>query len=547
MRKSPQAIDGFVPRRSGRSIGDVHKSSLRRLGEGSEEFKVSSSAAKSTIGTTLPPVKSISRREIDDSLKDIDDDSAAPKKRRGLFRRHKQRKPVSRRKKIIKRIIKILLVLALIVAAYVGIQAFIAGSAIFQGNLFGIFQNKPLQMDENGRTNILLFGTSGTVDDKNHDGADLTDSILVLSLDQKKKNAYMMSIPRDLWVDMGGACMAGYQAKINTMYECYAEGGEKEAAGAKKLQAKVGEVTGLEMHYYAHVNWAVVVKAVDAVGGINVDVKGNGPVPYGVKPGSVLDRNFDGACNYTCYFVKYGPGRHHMDGNHALAFSRARNANGGYGFARGNFDREVNQQKVLVALKNKATSAGTLTNLGKVTSLINALGENLRTSFDTSEIRTLMSLAQDIPADKIQSVSFVDEKEPLMTTGMVAGQSIVQPIIGLFDYSQIHAYVNKKVNASEVTREKAKLALYNGNGIAGFASEEADKLAAKGFTVAVVDNAPEADYDKVEVYQISGKKPATKKKLEQIYHTKVKKADPPFNVPTGIHFLVIYGKAPSAD
>ena len=546
MRHSNGAIDGFVQRRADRSVGSASNpvaANEKQARPISDARNAGESVSPQQIGLSQ---NRVTRQEIDDSLKDIDDDSGRNTPKRGIFKRNPKKVP-SRRKKIIKRILLLLFIIAVIAGAYVGIKGFLASGNIFQGNLFDIFQSKPLKMDANGRTNILIFGTSGSSDEESHPGANLTDSILVLSVDQNKNNAYTMSIPRDLWVDMGGECMAGLQAKINSLYECHSDSGSNEAEGAAILQSKVSEVVGLDLQYYAHVNWSVLIGAVDAVGGVDVNVKGSGDVPYGVKAGSVLDRNFDYTCDYDCYFVKYAPGVHHMDGIHALAFSRARNANGGYGFSRGNFDREANQQKVILALKEKATSAGTLTNIGKVTSLIDALGQNLKTSFETSEIRTLMDLGQKIPASSITSISFVEEGNELMTTGNVSGQSIVQPVAGLFDYSGIKAYVQKSLNANDITRESAHVGLFNGSGVPGYAKLRADALTERGFTITAVDNAPEAEYESVEIYDLTNNKPATLKKLESYYKVKAIQTAPPIDVTADTDFIVIYGKASSAN
>src|SRR5690606_37609641 len=158
--------------------------------------------------------------------------------------------------------------------------------------------------------------------------------------------------------------------------------------------------------------YSAVTKAVDAVGGVDVTIESN---PPGM---GILDRNFDWKCNYQCYYVKYEDGETaHLDGEHALALARARNAQGGYGLAAGNFDREKNQQKILRALREKALSLGTLTNIGAVTELLDAMGENLKTNVDTSEVQTIMALASEIPSEAIIPPDLYDEENPLVPTG----------------------------------------------------------------------------------------------------------------------------------
>ncbi len=536
MRKSSQSIDGFVSRPNRRTIGDSSESDATR--------SIAAHQDESTIGNhkSQPIITAgrVSRREIDESLSTIDDQPEQPKKKRHLFGRNKNKPPKSKRRKIVGWIIKLIIVAVLAIGAYLGINAILAGTSVFKGNIFDIFQNVPLKADENGRTNVLVFGTSGSVDDQRHEGANLTDTLMVLSIDQEKKNAYMVSLPRDLYVDYGSVCPEGYQGKINSLYECFSESGSKEEAGAKALQKKVTEVTGLKMQYYAHINWAVVIGAVNAVGGVTIKVEGNGYNYYcinsGIPRGGIVDVNMN---------IKYTPGKHHMNGDQALKFSRARGSAGACGLARGDFDRQANQQKVLQALQKKATSSETLLNIGKVTSLMNALGKNLRTDFATKEVQTLISLTKDIPSDKIVSIDLAGDDANLIGSSTGPGNSSIQiPTAGQYDYTQIKAYIHKKIFASAITKEAAKVAVYNGAGVAGLAQSEADKLEAQGFTISAVDTAADVKTGKAEIYDLSaGKKPETKKKLESILGTKVRSGASPVITAANTDFVIILRKA----
>lgn len=534
MKKQQPSIDGFIPRRAGALLGE----SQRPIGQPRPQV----GKVEKTNSDQIRPSGQLARTEIDESLRQIDDETETPqtKKRRFGRRRKTSAKSPSKRKKIIKRLAILLVIIIIGVVGYVGIKAFLASNSIFKGNPFDIFQNQPLKKDANGRSNILIFGTSE--DDPEHPGGLLTDSIMVLSIDQDKKNAYMVSIPRDLYIDYGESCPEGNQGKINSMYACFSDDDENEAAGAAALQKKIGEIFGLDLQYYAHLNYTVVRDSVNAVGGVDVTIESN------PKGEGILDRNFDWKCGYQCYYVKYDDGEvAHLDGDHALALARARGAAGGYGLAAGNFDREKNQQKIIKALREKAVSAGTLTNVGKVTGLIDALGNNLRTNFETKEIRTLMSLGSDIPSDSIQSISLVQQGEELVSTGSVGSASIVRPIAGLYDYSQIQAYINKKLNSNAVSREGASVVVLNGSGVTGVGQQQADKLEGKGFVISAVDTAPEGTYAAVEVYQLGTGNTATKAKLAELYGVTVKTSAPPATVAEGTKFVIIFGKDPSSS
>lgn len=535
MRQQKPSIDGFVPRRPGSQLGQHHGQGLQpQARHGLRSADVPAIPEQPT--TLRPSERAGIRSEINESLKSIDTDGDVPAGKKG---RRKAKKPQTKTRRIIKWVAIALVVILVAVGAWVAYKALRASNNIFKGNLFDIIQNQPLKEDANGRSNILIFGTSE--DDPGHEGGDLTDSIMVVSVDQDKKNAYMVSIPRDLYVDYGAVCPEGYRGKINSMYSCFAGDGN-QGDGANALKGKVGEVLGLDIQYFAHLNYTAVRQAVDAVGGVDIKIESS-------DPKGILDRNFDWKCNYKCYYVNYKNGEVvHMDGEHALAFSRARNAAGGYGLPNGNFDREKNQQKVIQALREKAVSAGTLTNIGKITGLLDALGDNIRTNFETKEIRTLMTLGSDIKSDAIQSVSLVEEGNMLVKTANVGGASIVQPIAGLFDYSAIAAHVKKMLNATDVTREAAGVAVYNASGVAGLAQTEADKMGEKGMMILVVDNAPEGTYSgKVEIYQIGEPKKATKAELEKSYGVKVKTSPSPIPAAEGTSFIVIVVSDPAAN
>lgn len=528
-KKKRETEDGFLPRRPvGGRESVPRESGLRPSFENTNfshvgddrELKASSLSPQSEGG--------LSRNDIDASLNEIEDEPAAKQLRR--------RKPINK-KKLAKRIVLVIVFLLVAGGVLLGVKFLNASNSIFKGNILGLVQSQPLKADENGRSNIVLFGTSEDDEGGTHPGAWLTDSIMVISISQDKKDAFTFSIPRDLWVEYGQACAAGYEGRINALYQCYSNEGKDEEAGTSALRKVLGKVTGLDIQYYAHVNYSVVRDVVDAVGGIEVDIQSDP-----VSVGGILDRNFDWKCNYTCYYVKYDNGVHYLDGEHALALARARGDDNGqetYGLSRSNYDREINQQKIAVALKEKALSAGTLTNFGKVSSLLEALGKNLRTNFDTSEIRTLMALGQDIPADSITRLTLIDVEPALFANDNVSGASVVRSTDGFNTYGNIVSYIQTQFSSDPVVREDASVGVYNGAGIPGLAQQTADSLTQKSIKVGDVGNAPGSDYKTHKIYDVSGgKKPGTIAKLESIFGVTASTEKPPFTT-VGIDVVVI--------
>lgn len=544
MKRSNNSIDGFVARqRSSDMVGSP--SNPQKIGVARDTHILNKKSEQPVAATkkrqvAAAPVsratslRGIDTKALDSSLAAIDTQEKAAQKKHSPERK-------ARRRKIIKWV-SILLVLAILIpATYIGVKAMIAGNKSFRGGLLGLIQKAQLKQDSNGRSNILIFGTSEDSDGGNHPGGDLTDSIMLLSVHQEKKDAFMVSIPRDLWVKLDNPCDVGYEEKINVVYRCASDGGKNEQKGADSLRKKVGQVLGVDIQYYTHLNYKVVADAVNAVGGVEVKIETD-------DPRGIYDPNFDWTCNHQCKLVHYKKDEiAKLDGQRALALARARNAQGGYGLGGGNFDRERNQQKILRALQEKALTAGTLTNLGKVTGLIDALGNNLRTNIETSEVRALLDLAQEIKGDKLQSIALDTEGEAVVVTGNHLGRSIVRPAKSLYDYTGIQRHVAQKLGgttaAPSAPAKPAVVSVFNGSGVEGLAKREGDNLTQKGMKVSGVGNAPGGVRAATTVYQIGEVSEAARKQLEERYKTKVIVGTPPVAVGAEVDFVIILGTA----
>lgn len=527
MTKERKSMDGFVRRNRG-DLGDQHQAkqtSTRREVAQPETARatVNQRSTKTTLGSDGPD-------DISASLASIDD---APQDKR-------KKKKIGRKRKIAKRITVIIIAIVLAVFGWLAYRFVANLMQSTEGGLFGLAQREPLQEDENGRSNFVIFGTAEDNEGGQHDGENLTDSVMLLSVNQTTKDAYMISVPRDLWVRYDDPCSAvGYEGKINAVYFCASQDGTDEQAGAEALKDKVGEFFGIDAHYYVHVNFTVVEQAVDAVGGVTVTIETD-------DPRGIYDPNFDWRCNYECRYVDYEQGETvHLDGEHALALARARNAQGGYGLGGGNFDREQNQQKILKSLREQALSAGTLSNISRVTQLMDAFGNNLRTNVQTNELQTLVGLANDVSNENIMSLTLVDETDPLVTTGEHMAQSIVQPTAGMYDYSEVHAYVQRHSSQDPVVREGAPIVVLNGTGQPGVAGGEQVSLENQGFYVSVIDDAPADNYGSIEVYITSDDYPETSAALRRHYGLEeLQRNGVPVAVAPGTGFVVVIGEAP---
>lgn len=554
MKDQKSSIDGFIPRRANSQVGERHVVNASSSTPRRKQLRSENDLQNTAIGKPRRG-KVIGRTDIDESLRQLDEPGQQqhPRKMSRRDKRRWKKENRTRAQKIRKRIIVtgVLLIAALLLAAggYLAFKALNATGNVLNGSFVDLIQNEPLKEDENGRSNFLLLGTSE--DDPGHEAGYLTDSIMVMSINQKTKDAYMFSIPRDLYVDYGQACMSGYKGKVNVYFSCTNDG-EDDAAEQDRLtktQAFIGDIVGLDIQYGIHVNYTVMRDVVNAIGGevtVNIDSR---------DPRGVMDSNFDWKCGKysqrkaNCppsgHFIDYPNGPVTIDAEHALYLAQARgDIAPTYGFEQSNFDRERNQQMIAVAIRDKAMSAGTLSNLGAITGLIDALGNNLRTNVQTKEVRTLMDLAKNIKSENIKSLDFYSDENRIFTTGTLPGAgSSVYPAAGVTNYSELQAFIKKQISSEPFMKEDPRVTVLNGSGEPGVAQTAADTLTEKGFTVDLVDNAPDGTYGKVEVYQINSEKPATAAKLAKLYGVTVKTTTPPATVTGETDFLIIIGDA----
>lgn len=560
MNKQRPSIDGFVPRRTRSQIGELHDigAPLRAQNEVTNRTLRSDDEPGNPIGTPRP-YKAVGRSDIDDSLREIDDEPFERSTRRSRRAQKHALKQAKRAKKSkVWRIIKWVFILAIIIAvgaaAYTAYQVYIAGGKAFTGNPFDILtqSNQPLKQDSSGRTNILVLGTSD--DDPGHPGGYLTDSMMILSVDQTNKNAYLISVPRDLYVQYGVACASGYSGKINVYYSCVTNGTgiDAQRAALTKTAGFIGNIFGLDIQYGVNVNYTVFRDVVNALGGsITVTINSR-------DAAGQMDSNFDWKCgaNYSTrlkncppdgHYIQYTNGTHVIDGEHALYLAQARgDIAPTYGFEQSNFDREKNQQMIIKAVRDKAMSVGFFTDFGKINAVINSIGNNLRTTFDANEVKTLVSLAQSIKDTDISSISLIDGNSPIMTTETIDGQSSVVPAAGTYNYSVLQSYIKRSLSSDPIVRENAQIAVYNGSGVSGLAQTEADKLKAANYNVTTIATAPSGTYAAYELYQIGTGSNNTKAALEKLLGVTAKTTNPPVMASSSTQFVIIIGAQPAA-
>jgi LCP family protein required for cell wall assembly len=213
----------------------------------------------------------------------------------------------------------------------------------------------------------------------------LTDTMIVASLDPVAQTVSMASIPRDL-VDAPLPGGGTFSPKVNSL-AAYVRWHPDEFPGYKGsgqavLAYALGTMLGVHIDYYAQVDLGGFVQVVNAVGGVDVEVDH-----------SICDPRY---FEYGFRGFSIGAGRHHMNGDTALAYSRIRKALG-----ESDFTRQARQQQVIVALKDRVVKGGFLDDpIG----LLRALGATIQTNIPPAVIRDLAPLATEISAQDIYRV-----------------------------------------------------------------------------------------------------------------------------------------------
>ena len=330
-----------------------------------------------------------------------------------------------------------------------------------------------LTQEGDSRINILLLGIGGP----GHDGPNLTDTIMLASIDPITDKAELLSIPRDLWVRIPNA---GY-SKINAAYQdgidrsgSKTDSGQR-ADGLALLDKTLAPVLdGVKIQYHVLFDFSAFKQMVDALGGVTVNV-----------PETLYDPTIAWENHHNPIIARKGVQT--FNGQTALLYARSRETSSD--FARGQ-----RQRLLIAAIKEKAFSAGTFANPIKISSLLDSLGNNVYTDFDSTNIKCLYKQLQTIPSTSIKSIDFVTPPNQLVTTGAqrFGGSiaSVVEPLAGVGDYNDIHAFLHNQLPDGTIKKENAGLALYNATDTTGLASAEAALLKSYGYNVVKTDSTP---------------------------------------------------------
>jgi LCP family protein required for cell wall assembly len=355
--------------------------------------------------------------------------------------------------------------------------------------------DKLLKGESDDRINILLLGMGG----ENHEGPNLTDTVILASIKPSTNDVAMLSIPRDLIIPLDNH---GWR-KINSI-NAFGEEADR-GAGADYTRKTLANVLGVEIPYVVRIDFNGFKSIVEAVGGVDIYV----------------DRSFSDPTyptnNYLTQTVSFKKGWMHMDGSTALIFSRSRHGNNGEGT---DFARAKRQQKILVAIKNKLTTLSTYRNPTTITNTLASLRANITTNMQIGELVRFAKMAQTMENPTIRQKVLDNSKESPFVDSTLYGAYVLVPrnddwtplreiAENIFTVAPVsNANPTNEPAPTTVTqtppKTKSKIEIQNGTTREGYARTIANTLTGSGFEIVKIGNAESQTHPKTIIEDYTG-------------------------------------------
>ncbi|MDF2379698.1 MAG: LCP family protein [Candidatus Gracilibacteria bacterium] len=417
-----------------------------------------------------------------------------------------------------------LAITTIITALFIGWVTFTAYQYLTNFAITDLVQifSAELSQDEKKRTNILLLGKGGG----DHDGADLTDTIIIASLNHTKNSVSMFSLPRDLWVNIPGYG----SSRINKIYEnLKPKFGSDQAL--EILKEGVETISNTEIPYVIKINFQAFEDVVDTLGGIEVEVTK-----------SIFDTEYPNQqeTGYETFSIEAGT--QVLDGMTALKYARSRHSTS-------DFDRASRQHQIIKAMKQKVSDLDLLSSPLTLKKLYEKFSEHVETNLTTTELITLARFGKNLQQDHIYSAvlkdqDIVQQGSFLYTPerSQYGGAFVLRPMGESFE--NIQKYISFVFDFPEYLKEKAGLQILNGTGEPGLAFKLGQNLLIYGFTLENYANADSKNYAKTSYYVHRPENTMmTEIVLKKMLPEAIKlKGDPPEGIDTNYDITIIAGK-----
>ncbi len=328
-------------------------------------------------------------------------------------------------------------------------------------------------------------------------GAPRTDSMMLFTVDPVARTAGMLSIPRDLWVEIPGF----EHNRINTAY-FLGESYNLPGGGPSLAMKTVESLLGVPVNYYAVIEFSAFERMIDEIGGIDVLV----PERVKISPLGRKSRWLE-------------PKAYHLDGPETLAYARARKTEGG------DFDRAERQQQVVLAVRDRVLGFEMIpTLLTRAPALYQELSQGIRTNLSFDQMVSLGLLVVQIDKKAIQR-GVIAPPEMVLFQKLPDGAEILKPVPDrirqlrdeIFTYtSAVGPSVTIEDPAEGARQERARLAVRNGSGMEGLATQTSDYLTDQGLQVIEVGNADRLDYQVSRIIVYNDRYPYTVRYLASL-------------------------------
>lgn len=377
----------------------------------------------------------------------------------------------------------------------------------------------PIPWDGASRVNVLVMGLDYRDWQDNEGGPSRTDSMMLLTLDPVTYTAGMLSIPRDLWVNIPGF---DYN-KINTAY-FLGEGSHLPGGGPGLAVKTVEQLLGVSINYYVQIDFNAFVKFIDTIGGVDINIPAE------------MDIAAIGG-----HLVHVYPGVQTLSGELALAYARNRYTEGG------DFDRAGRQQQVIMAVRDNILNFYSLpTLISKAPEMYNELASGVNTNMSLQEAIALAWIVQKIPEANIKKAIIGVDQAPYGTGPN--GESILIPIpdqiriirdsVFAVDVAIAPALVN--ADATTLMKdEAARVEMQNGTTVEGLAGKTAQYFTSEGLNITSQINA-DRTYSSSEIILYSGK-PYTAEYLAEKMNIPSSRIYNQYNPDAGVDVVVIIG------
>jgi polyisoprenyl-teichoic acid--peptidoglycan teichoic acid transferase len=360
------------------------------------------------------------------------------------------------------------------------------------------YEEQTLKGEKEDRINVLLLGMGGP----GHDGPYLTDTIMVVSIKPSTNEVAMISLPRDMGVDIPNQGLY----KINHANHF----GEKQKAGWGGAFASeiISETLGIPIHYYVRVDFKAFEEIINEVGGITVNVDQSFVDPLFPLSGTIEYKT-----------VSFKKGVTSMDGDTALTFARSRHGNNGEG---SDFARAARQQKVILALKEKMLSYETILNPVRINSIMKSLDTHMTTNMTFDEMLTFIRKAKTMQTDTLHKIVFDSSPQGPLKDAIGAGgaylllpksgsyQEIQQHVVNVFDTTRhTNTAVLDDTPAQDApTYTQTVIEVQNGTWSAGMAARIEKRLKDAGIDVTTIGNTESRPVTQSGIYTLTSDAPS---------------------------------------